>query len=190
MKNILFLSMLSAALIFSCTSKETKKGNDIPTQAYLKKEIKEMDDSLQILYKNMMEISGYKFPNLALNEAIYTNLQFYHYYPKDTFSAKCLDKVQQLYLQKKAYQLSLDYTDTLLLKFPKYKERPNLLLNAGSTGEILQDTTIIRKYYTQLLSENPNLNAETKEMVEFRLKNLNLTFDQLIDLQIQKMSKK
>jgi hypothetical protein len=78
----------------------------------------------------------------------------------------------------------------LLLKYPNYKGRPNLLLNAGSTGEILQDTSIIRKYYTQLLTENPKLNPETKEMVTFRLQHLDLTFDQLIDLQIKKISNK
>ena len=41
-----------------------------------------------------------------------------------------------------------------------------------------------------LLKENPNLEKETKEMVEFRLEHIDLTFEQLIELQMQKISKK
>lgn len=184
------LFALVGILLFSCSNEETKKTSNVPTKEYLKGEINKMNDSLQIMYKKMMEEPGYKFPYLAINEAVYYHLQYYKFYPKDNYSAECLDKVQQLYLQKKAYELSLKYTDTLLLKYPNYKGRPNLLLNAGSTGEILQDTSIIRKYYTQLLTENPKLNPETKQMVTFRLKHLDLTFDQLIDLQIKKISNK
>lgn len=187
MKKISYLLVLSA-LLFSCSAKTTK--DEIPTQEFLKSEIKEINDSLQGLYKNLMEQPGYKFPTLAINEAIHRNLQYYKYYPKDAYAAECLDKVQQLYMQEKAYDLSLNYTDTILLKYPKYAKRASLLLNAGSTGEIMQDTTVIRKYYEQLLREYPKLEPGTKKMVEFRLKNLNLTFDQLVDLQIQEVSQR
>ncbi len=185
-----FLVLVVGLFLASCGNQPKEKKSNIPTKDFLKSEIVEINDSLKVLYRNLMESPGYKFPTLAVNEAIFRHLQYYKYYPKDDYAATCLDKVQQLYLQEKAYELSLNYTDTLLVKYPKYKERATLLLNAGSTGEILQDTAIIRKYYTQLLDEYPNLESETKEMVSFRLKHLNLTFDQLIDLQIKKTAQK
>lgn len=189
MRNILLILIVGLVLA-SCGNKPKEKKSDIPTKDFLKSEIVEINDSLKVLYKDLMENPGYKFPTLAVNEAVFRHLQYYRYYPKDDYAAICLDKVQQLYLQEKAYELSLNYTDTLLTKYPNYKNRATLLLNAGSTGEILQDTSIIRKYYSQLLSEFPNLEKETKEMVSFRLKHLNLTFDQLIDLQIKKTAQK
>lgn len=176
-------------VLFSC-SEEPKKEKKGPTRKELKSAIKEMDDSLKVLYRKVMEEKGFQFPNLAATEAINRHLAYYRAYPEDEYAAECLDKVQQLFMQKKAYESSLKYIDTLLLNYPTYKNKAQVLLSAGSTGEIVQDTTIIRKYYTKLLVEYPKIDAETKEMVSFRLKNLHLTFDQLIDLQIKEASKK
>ena len=156
----------------------------------LKSSIKEMDDSLKVLYKELMKDESKQIPSLAIIETINRYLAYYKNYPEDNFAPECLDKVQQLYLQEKVYEKSLEYTDTLLMKYPKYKNRASLLLNAGSTCEITNDKAKIKKYYTQLLEEFPNLDKETKEMVEFRLKHINLSFDELIELQMKNMSKK
>lgn len=190
MRNLLILTLFGA-MLYACGNSEEKTEKDAkPTKEYLKAQIKEINDSLQVLYAKVMNETNFEFPELAINEAIFRQLEFYKYYPEDDFSAECLDKTQQLFMQDKAYEMALQYTDTLLVKYPKYNKRANLLLNAGSTGEIMQDTTVIRKYYSQLLKEFPNLDKETKEMVQFRLANLDLTFDQLIDLQIKKTAKK
>lgn len=188
MKKLLFL--IAIGIIFTACSGAEKAENQVPTQKELKAEITEINDSLQVLYRNTMEQSNFSFPKEILDTAIDLHLQFYRLYPKEAYAAECLDKVQQLYMQKKAYVLALKYADTLLVKYPKYPNRATLLLNAGSTGEIIHDTTVIRKYYTQLLREFPNINAETREMVEFRLAHLDLTFDQLVELQIKEISEK
>lgn len=186
MKKLIAFVIAGLALI-ACSSEETQKTET--SKESLKRQIKEMDDSLKGLYKQMMSNPDFQFPTLAINEAIYRNLAYYKRFPKDAYSAACLDKVQQLYMQQKRYYMSLNYTDSLLLKYPNYPKKPELLLNAGSTGEMMQDTAIIRKYYSKLLNDCPNITAETKEMVEFRLKNLKLSFDELIELQIKNTSK-
>lgn len=183
MKQILLLA-LTAALFAACSGNETPE-KQIPTEKELRTKITKINDSLQLLYKNTMEQSNFRFPKEILDTAIDLHLQFYHLYPENVYSAECLDKVQQLYVQKKEYVLALKYTDTLLVKYPNYPNRATLLLNAGSTGEITGDKSVIKKYYTQLLEEFPNINAETKEMVEFRLAHLDLTFDELVELQIK-----
>lgn len=171
------------ACVIACSGEETKKA---PSRKELKADIVRINDSLYTAYRLMMEQSGAKFPAALLDSAIKLNLQYYRSYPKDSYAPECLDRVQQLYLQQKNYSFSLRYTDSLLIRYPKYGKRASLLLNAGSTGEIIQDTILIRKYYTQLLQEFPKLDPETREMVEFRLAHLDLRFDELIDLQIEK----
>ncbi len=185
--NKFFFVLLAAVALLSCSGEDKVKA--APTQKELKAEISKINDSLQVLYKNMMERSDFNFPKEVVDTAINLHLRFYHLFPKEAYSAECLDKVQQLYMQKKAYSLSLRYTDTLLLKYPKYPKRAVLLLNAGSTGEVMQDTNVIRKYYMQLLREFPKLPEETKEMVEFRLAHLDMTFDQLVEMQIDEARK-
>ncbi|MCE3295545.1 MAG: hypothetical protein K0R65_1259 [Crocinitomicaceae bacterium] len=181
----LFLFAFAAAVIAACSGEAEKQA---PSQKELKTKITKINDSLQVLYKNTMEQSDFRFPKEILDTAIALHLEYYRYYPKNAYAAECLDKVQQLYIQKKEYVLALKYTDTLLVKYPNYPNRATLLLNAGSTGEITQNKEVIRKYYTQLLEEFPNINAETKEMVEFRLAHLNLSFDELVELRIKEAS--
>ncbi|MGV3632044.1 MAG: hypothetical protein ACO1O6_12615 [Bacteroidota bacterium] len=186
MKKLFFL--IAIAVFFAACSGE-KAGEKVLTEKELKTKITKINDSLQELYTKTMEESSFHFPKEILDTAISLHLQYYRHYPKNSYAAECLDKAQQLYIQKKEYVLALKYTDTLLVKYPKYPNRATLLLNAGSTGEITHDTNVIRKYYTQLLREFPNINAETKEMVEFRLAHLDLTFDELVELQIKEAKK-
>jgi TolA-binding protein len=185
------LFCLLGVIFIQCKSSvEKEKGNEKPSKESLKASIKVMDDSLATMYKAIMNNNSQQIPSLAITETINRYLAFYRAYPDDKYSPECLDKVQQLYLQKKVYEKSLEFTDTLLIKYPKYKNRANLLLNAGSTCELTNDKTKIKKYYSQLLKEFPNLDKETKEMIEFRLKHIHLSFDELIDLQTKNASKK
>ena len=41
---------------------------------------------------------------------------------------------------------------------------------------------LVIKYYTMLLKENPDLPQEERENVQFRLDNIDKTFDELIEL--------
>lgn len=180
-------------LVFSLAScgDSKKDSKEIPTQEFLKERIQEMDDSLQQAYEKIMNEGSTKIPSLLIYEAINRQLDFYHNYPTDPFSANCLDKIHQLYMQEKVYDKSVEYADTLLLKFPNYKYKKEVLLSIGSTYDtMLGDTSMVRKYYTKLLKEVPNLDKETKSMVEFRLKNLSLSFDELIDLQLKNIAAK
>lgn len=180
-------------LVFSLAScgDSKKDSKEIPTQEFLKERIQEMDDSLQQAYEKIMNEGSTKIPSLLIYEAINRQLDFYHNYPTDPFSANCLDKVHQLYMQEKVYDKSVEYADTLLLKFPNYKYKKEVLLSIGSTYDtMLGDTSMVRKYYTKLLKEVPNLDKETKSMVQFRLKNLSLSFDELIDLQLKNIAAK
>jgi tetratricopeptide (TPR) repeat protein len=190
MKKIIPFVILTFVLIQCKNSTENENLSIRPSQDELKKSIKVMDDSLKVLYQELMKDPQKQVPSLAIYETINRYLAFYKNYPTDKYSANCLDKVQQLYQQEKIYENSLAYTDTLLLKFPDYKEKANLLLNAGSTAELMNDMDLLKKYYQRLLEECKDLNSETRKMVEFRLKHIDKSFDELIEMQMKAISKK
>ena len=191
-KYIEIIGISALAFVFvQCGSEEKTKTAEKPTQAELKEQITSMDDSLKLMYQQVMDNKLEKVPSVFIYEAVDRHLEFYRNYPNDAFSATCLDKVHQLYLQEKVYGLSVQYGDSLLQKYPKYPKKAEVLLSLGSTVDVmLKDTTKVRKYYTQLLTETPKLNSDTKEMVQFRLKHLDKTFDQMIEMQMKALSSK
>lgn len=189
MKNLIAFIIIGA-LAFSCSNNK-KKEEKIVTPTSLKSDIKAMDDSLLVQYE-LVKKNKLKdiHPNYYIN-ATQKYLAFFRKFPKDPYAPECLDKVQQLYTQQKLYDLVLKFSDTLLMKYPDYKGNPSVLLNAGSIADgIIHDKKKIQKYYGRLLKDYQNIDKETKEMVEFRLKHIDLTFDELIELQAQKLTQK
>lgn len=178
-----------ALLAVACGSDKNTSG--APTQADLKKSIEVMNDSLDVMFQEVMDGKRDKVPSLAIYETVNRYLAYYRAFPNDTYAATCLDRVHQLYLQEKVYDLSVQYGDTLLQRYPKYSERANVYLSLGSTYDVmLKDSAKVRLYYSKLLKEFPKLPKETQEMVQFRLKHLDKTFDQMIEMQMQALSKK
>jgi hypothetical protein len=169
----------------------SKEKEPTSSKESLKAQIQEMDDSLKVWYKLVMDGKESSVPSLVIYETVNRHLDFYRAFPEDDFSATCLDKVHQLYMQEKVYELSIAYADTLLMKYPKYPNKAEVLLSLGSTYDVvLNDSTKVRLYYTRLLKEHPSMDKEVRDQVSFRLKHLNKTFDEMIDLQIQNLSKK
>lgn len=190
MKKILIISILALLWIQCSTDKKSDK-SEKPTAKELRSSIAEMDDSLKGLYDLIRQNKISEIHSLNFMEAINRNLAFYKVYPKDPFSAECLDKTQQLYTQLKSYKNALAYSDTLLEKFPDYPKKSIILLNAGSIADgILNDTTMVRMYYSRLINEVPNLDKETADMVKFRLRYLHLNFEQLAEMQMKQQAKR
>lgn len=190
MKKIIVFGIL-ALIGIQCSSKNKKAQDAKPSVSEMRSSIKEMDDSLVKLYALIRENKIKEIHSLNFIEAANRNVAFYHAYPKDPYSAECLDKAQQLYTQTKSYKSALAYSDTLLEKYPDYSKKGIVLLNAGSIADgILNDTTLVRKYYTRLLKEVPKLDKETSEMVKFRLKYLHLNFDQMAEMQMKQLAGK
>jgi TolA-binding protein len=189
MIKIIFTALLCVCVLACSNNKSVEE--KVVTEESLKAEIKSVDDSLymqyQLLKQNKIEDIH---PNYFIN-ATQNYLAFFRKYPDDAFAPECLDKVQQLFTQQKLYDLTLKYCDTLLMKYPKYKGNPAVLLNAGSIADgIIHDKKLTQKYYSKLLKDYPSIDPETKEMVEFRLKHIDLSFDELIELQAKKIAQK
>ena len=188
--NKIYFLLVSSIVFASCQGNKTSEKKEITPES-IKSEIKILDDSLSYFYQQIKEN---KISDIHPNHIIATvqkYLEFYHKFPKDPYAPVCLDKVQQLYTQQKQYYLVLNFCDTLLIKYPSYKENAMILLNAGSIADgILQDKKKVEKYYGKLLKDYPKLDKETREMIAFRLKHIDLTFDQMIEMQAKNLSKK
>lgn len=86
------------------------------------------------------------------------------------------------------FDLASNWADTLLANYPKYPNRALVLESQGSTFDAIvepRDSAKVRKYYTQLLNEFPNLDKEKREGIEKRLRYNKLTFDEYIILQMK-----
>jgi hypothetical protein len=73
------------------------------------------------------------------------------------------------------------YGDTLLQRFPDYKNSLLVIESMGSSYDINspRDTTMVRKYYTQLL-QSPKVSSQKKKDIKARLAKLELTFEEYI----------
>lgn len=184
MKNV-WMAFSLLLLLLSC-GVTTENPDGRPTEEVLKAQITEMDDSLKLYYAEVMNGNADKVPVRALEKTIDLHFQFYHYYPTDEFAPECLDKIHQLHLQNKEYTKSVQTCDTLIAKYPTYKNRNEVYLSAASTYDyFLRDSTNAKKYY-ELVLKNPKLDQDTRESVQFRLKHLGLTLDEMIALQMKR----
>lgn len=184
MRNVFIACCL--LLLWTSCSETTENPDGRPSIDDLKAQITEMDDSLKVYYAEVMNGNADKVPMHAIEKTIGLHFQFYHYYPNDEFAPECLDKIHQLHLQNKEYTKSVQMCDTLIAKYPTYKKRNEIYLSAGSTYDyFLRDSTHAKKYY-ELLLKNPKLDQDTRESVQFRLKHLSLSLDEMIALQMKK----
>ena len=188
MFKFIILSVLIIGLV-SCAGTKTENADGSPTIEKLKSDIQLIDDSLKVYYQQVMNNQIESVPNDAIQKTIDAHLTFYHYYPKDEFSAECLDKVHQLYLQQKLYVKSVEIADTLLIEFPKYKGKKDVLYSIATTYDfMLNDIAKAREYYEKLL-EIPKLDKETRENISSRVKLMGMSLEEMIEFQNKKKSK-
>ncbi len=184
----MFMFVFTLSLMYACGGglNEDKKGNG--SRVELKSRIKEMEDSIRDLQANLPQSKT--IPNLTHFELINRLLDYYHAYPEDAYAAECLDKVHMKYAGLNILTRAVQYADTLLEKYPNYINRSMVLESQGSSYEFIEprDTSKIRYYYTKLLKENPKMDREKREGLKFRLRHLDLTFEEFIDFQMNEVS--
>jgi hypothetical protein len=175
MKSIIFLSTLSLFFLFSCgnpTDQQSKQEN-------LRTRITSYEDSLANLQKDPQKAA--QITSLAQIELINRLKAYNKAFPKDTFSADCLFKIHMIYEQLRAPREARAYGDTLLERFPDYKNRLLVVESLGSSYDINapRDTAMVRKYYNLLLKE-PKIPTQKKKDIKARLARLDLTFEDYI----------
>lgn len=172
----LFPLFLFSILLFAACQTNTAE----PTQQEsLRARITSFEDSLAKLQKDPKKAA--RITSLAQIELINRLTAYSRKFPKDAFSADCLFKTHMIYENLRAPQEARAYADTLLERFPNYKNRKLLLESLASSYDINtpRDTAKVR-YYFELLLKEPGLKTQQKKDIKSRLAHLDLTFEEYI----------
>lgn len=192
MKNIYSIFIFSCLLFgfYSCkNANDDSKSASPASRETLKASIQAMEDSVTTL-------SGQKSTgamlSLSQQELINRLTAYFRNYPDDPYSADCLFKVQMVYSGLNAHRKSIAYGDTLLNKFPGYKNKYLVIeSNIAALDVFLEprDTAEIHRYYNMLLSDNEYPNSKKAE-IKRRLKHLDLSIFEYASLPKNKAIKK
>lgn len=174
MKKTLFTLFIASTVLYACGTSEQQSKKE-----QLRERITSYEDSLLGLQKDPKKAA--KITSLSQIELINRLLAYHQAYPKDTFSADCLFKVHMIYEHLRAPREARAYGDTLLQRFPTYKNRALVYESLGSSYDLNEprDTAMVRKYYNMLLTQT-KLSAQKKKDIQARLAKLDLTFEQYI----------
>jgi hypothetical protein len=182
MKKIIFI--FSLLIAFAACESKSKDGQREITVDSLKASIQEMDDSLNMMMEEAIKSPNYTMNKVAYHEAINRNKDFYARFPENDFAEIAIGKVAGLYLQLNVEQEAVKWRDTLLNKYPNTQDKVGLLelqMNYYDLNEY--DPEKIRHYANRLLAIE-NLPAERREQYKYRLKHIDKTFDELIELRM------
>src|SRR6218665_613772 len=100
-------------------------------------------------------------------------LEIAHKFPKDKDAPKYMDKAHMIFAGIGLHGRSVALADTIISMYPMYENRAMVLQSAATT-------------YEMLLKENPKMPIEQRKEIEYRLEHIDLSFDELIELQQSK----
>ncbi|MBI1836823.1 MAG: hypothetical protein HYR91_06110 [Flavobacteriia bacterium] len=178
---ILIGSLVLSLVVISCRGSKSKISNKDLTIEEVKNRVLAYEDSIMTFQKSQKVVPAY-FQDSLINAL----KLFYSKFPEDKSAAKCLDKIQMFYSGNGQVQLAVKYADTLIEKFPKYKNRSLVLESQAANYDMFinpRDTNKVKQYFTMLLKENKSMETDKRKGIELRLRHLELTFEEFIQFQ-------
>lgn len=171
-----WLLVLAGATVVACGEKKPETKEDFVG------EITAFEDSLKSVSVDVNQLTD---PEIGVEYAEKC-LEVYHRFPKDKDAPKYLDKAHIIFASLGMHQRSVMLADTLIMNYPMYKNRPMVLESLASAYDVFivpRRKEKVEKYYRMLLKESKNLSEEQRENIEFRLRNIDLSFEELIEKQ-------
>lgn len=175
MKNIIYLLILAAVLL-ACKSESPEGGEqEVLTLSELQRRVKQMEDSL-----NLMSKGDKRVPDILKIELINRHLEIANLYPESEAASESLDRIHMVYSGLGVYDKSAAYADTLLQRFPNYKDKLLMYESQGANYDIFiqpRDSAKVRYYYELLLKEDSTMSEEKRQGLVQRLKYNHLNFE-------------
>jgi tetratricopeptide (TPR) repeat protein len=168
-----FAAVVGGMLLLAACSGE-KSG---PSKEELIEDVSHFEDSLKKLPANN---AGGSALSVAYADKC---LLVYRNFPQSEEAPEYLDKAHVILSGAGLHRVAVQYADTLIQKYPNYKNRPMVLQSLASAYDIFivpRRKDMVKRYYKQLLKENPDLPKEEKQMVQNRLDHIDLTFEEMI----------
>jgi hypothetical protein len=173
MRKLLVLAVVSTMLI-ACGPKKLETKEDYIAA------VVEFEDSLKA---NAVDVNQLTDQAIGVSYAEKC-LAVYRQFPKTKEAPRYLDKAHVIFASLGMHQRSVLLADTLIRNYPLYKNRPMVLESLATAYDIFlrpRNKEKVKMYYEMLLKEGTNLPAEQRENITFRLKNIDLSFEELID---------
>ncbi len=178
---LLFLTLVSCKEQENVETVETENAEVKSEEAFIA-HLAALDDSLSQVISTAFQQQD-KFPVGAYQKAIEQHLAFYTAYPKNEAVAESLDKAQSFYTQLRAEDKAVKWRDTIIFNFKNYKNRARVLESQGVYFDADNyNPEKIKLYYSMLLEDYPELDSMKRAEIQYRLDNVNLTFEELIQL--------
>ncbi len=168
---------LIAASLASCS--ENKK----QTKEEMVSDFKTYEDSLFNEQHAGLATKNQKEANMEYAERCLT---IAHKFPKDQAAAAYMDKAHMTFAGMQLYGRSVAIADSIIVFYPRYKNRAMVLESAASTYDMFilpRNKEKIKKYYELLLEENPKMPKEQRDQLKFRLEHIDLSYNEMIGLQ-------
>ena len=172
---LVFVLVVFASLASCGDSKKETKEDYVES-------IQEFEDSLKMANVNITDPKkGVQYAERCLEVA--------HKFPKSDEAPEYMDKAHMIFAGLGLHSRSANIADSIIKVYPRYKNRVMVLQSAATTYDMFllpRKKEKVKEYYELILKENPKLPKEQREEIEFRLKNIDLTFEELIKLQSAK----
>lgn len=180
----LILSVLLSTILVSCDEehKEDVTSTDEVTVEGLKVSINEIDDSLAMLTKEKMKNPDFKIDRLVYHEGINRNKKFFETFPEDSYAETALEKIASLYFQLQIEGEAAKWRDSILIHYPNNKSKIGLLEMQMSYYDFNNHNKEKLEYYLNELLSLDNLTEQQREDYEFRLKHIDKTHSELMEL--------
>lgn len=172
MRKLLSITFVSALLI-ACGPKKLETKEDYIAS------VVEFEDSLKA---SAVDVNQLTDPAIGVAYAEKC-LAVYRQFPKTKEAPRYLDKAHVIFASLGMHQRSVLLADTLIQKYPLYKNRQMVLESLATAYDIFlrpRNKEKVKMYYELLLKEGINIPTEQRKNIEYRLKNIDLTFEELI----------
>lgn len=177
MKRVIYFSF--ALFLFAC-SEDPKQTAEDKTKELLQ-DFKKYEDSLGVMQVNSKVTNStiavqYAEKCISVAEEI----------PQSEEAPKLLDKAHMIFCNFNMHRRSLEPAQKVIEKYPYYKNRLMVIQSVANAYDMFilpREKNQAKKYYELYLKENKNISKEEKADLEFRIKNIDLTVDQLIEVQ-------
>lgn len=180
------LCFLLTILLVSCGDQNLDK-NQSPekeevTVEGLKMSIEKIDDSLFLLTKKKMKNPDLKIDRLVYHEGINLNKKFFETFPEDEYAKTALEKIASLYFQLQIEGEAAKWRDSILVHYPNTESKVALLEMQMSYYDFDNYNKEKLAYYLNELLHLENLSEEQRQNYQFRLKHIDKTHSELIEL--------
>ena len=168
-----YIFMVALILLTGCSSSDA--------QSELRGEIEKKEAHITELSNNLAP--GEQLDPSEKQELIALLNSYVNNYPEDVFAPECLNRIHMIYSSEEDYQTSAEYAERIINDYPDYVNRALIIESQAGSFDIWikpRDTSKVRYYYEMLLEEYPDLPSEKVEDIKARLKNLNLTIEEII----------